>query len=178
MTSVLIVDDDAAIREALSEALTDLGHTPVTVTGGAAALSWLERHQADAVLLDLRMPGMDGMEVLRRIRATPSAPPVVILTAVPTSSNTTEAMRLGAADHLAKPIGRADLSALLNRVLAAPEKTRPSPTADHADEMIGVSAGMREVQKTIGLLADSDATAGLLTGYVHRGESRIAQFSR
>jgi CheY-like chemotaxis protein len=61
MASVLIVDDDAAIREALSEALADLGHIPTTVTGGAAALSWLERHRADAVLLDLRMPGMDGM---------------------------------------------------------------------------------------------------------------------
>jgi two-component system NtrC family response regulator len=174
MTSILIVDDDAAIREALSEALSDLGHTPAAVTGGEAALSWLERHRADAVLLDLRMPGMDGMEVLRRIRATASAPPVVILTAVPTSSNTIEAMRLGAADHLAKPIGRADLSALLNRVLATPETAHPSKAMDDTDELIGVSGLMREVQKTIGLLADSDATV-LITGETGTGKEIVAR---
>ena len=86
MANVLIVDDDAAIREALAEALTDLGHTPSAVPGGEAGLSWLDRNRADAVLLDLRMPDMDGMEVLRRIRTRPKPPPVVILTAVPTSS--------------------------------------------------------------------------------------------
>jgi DNA-binding NtrC family response regulator len=174
MASVLIVDDDAAIRDALSEALADLGHVPATATGGAAALSWLERHRADAVLLDLRMPGMDGMEVLRRIRATPSAPPVVILTAVPTSTNTIEAMRLGAADHLAKPIGRADLSALLSRVLAARGTAKPSALTDQADDLIGISAVMREVQKTIGLLADSDATV-LITGETGTGKEIVAQ---
>jgi len=174
MASILIVDDDAAIREALSEALADLGHMPTTVTGGAAALLWLERHRADAVLLDLRMPGMDGMEVLRRIRAAPNAPPVVILTAVPTSGNTIEAMRLGAADHLAKPIGRADLRALLSRVLPTRETAQPTATSDHADDLIGISAVMREVQKTIGLLADSDATV-LITGETGTGKEVVAQ---
>jgi len=96
MATILIVDDDPAIREALSETLSDLGHMPAAVIGGAEALLWLERRRADAVLLDLRMPGMDGMEVLRRIRGKTSPPPVVILTAVPTSTNTIEAMRLGA----------------------------------------------------------------------------------
>ncbi len=97
--------------------LRDLGHQPAEAADGEAALAWLSRHQADAVLLDLRMPGMDGMEVLRRIRAKPAAPPVAVLTAVPTSDNTIEAMRLGAADHLAKPIGRDGLRALLSRML-------------------------------------------------------------
>jgi two-component system NtrC family response regulator len=174
MANILIVDDDAAIREALSEVLTDLGHTPAAMAEGAAALSWLERHRADAVLLDLRMPGMDGMEVLRRIRASPGPPPVVILTAVPTTSNTIEAMRLGAADHLAKPIGRADLSALLARVLAIPTTIQPATAADHGDELIGVSAVMREVEKTIGLLADSDATV-LITGETGTGKEVVAR---
>jgi DNA-binding NtrC family response regulator len=174
MANVLIVDDDAAIRESLSEALTDLGHTPATATGGAAGLSWLDQHQADGVLLDLRMPGMDGLEVLRRIRTMPNPPPVVILTAVPTSSNTIEAMRLGAADHLTKPIGRADLSALLGRMLAVPERAQPSEAADHADELIGVSAVMREVTKTIGLLADSDTTV-LITGETGTGKEVVSR---
>jgi CheY-like chemotaxis protein len=72
MPSILIVDDDIAIREALSEALADLGHTPSAVADGAAALAWLAHHHADAVLLDLRMPGLDGMEVLRRIPVAPT----------------------------------------------------------------------------------------------------------
>jgi DNA-binding response OmpR family regulator len=82
------------------------GTGPPRQRTAAAALTWLSRHRADAVLLDLRMPGMDGMEVLARIRAQPGARPVAVLTAVPTSDNTIEAMRLGAVDHLAKPIGR------------------------------------------------------------------------
>jgi DNA-binding NtrC family response regulator len=164
MPTVLIVDDDAALRRAVATALTDLGHDAAQAENGGAALTWLSRHRADAVLLDLRMPGMDGLEVLRRIRARDDTLPVVIVTAVPTSTNTIEAMRLGAADHLAKPVGREELRALLDRVLphantaAQPAKLR----AVSEDELIGLSSAMREVQKAIGLLADSNATVMLL----------------
>ena len=175
MPSILIVDDDPAIRDALWEALTDLGLTPAAAGDGTAALTWLEQHRADAVLLDLRMPGLDGLEVLRRIRALPKPPPVVILTAVPTTSNTIEAMRLGAADHLAKPIGRADLSTLLNRILSAPASIQsPSARVDDGSGLIGLSGPMREVQKTIGLLADSDATV-LITGETGTGKEVVAR---
>jgi two-component system NtrC family response regulator len=75
VANILIIDDEPAIREAVSETLTDLGHSPTAVADGTAALSWLEQHHADAVLLDLRMPGMDGMEVLRRISS--ETPPAV-----------------------------------------------------------------------------------------------------
>jgi hypothetical protein len=69
---------------------------------------------------------MDGIEVLRRIRALADPPPVAVLTAVPTSANTIEAMRLGAADHVAKPIGREDLMALLARMLSGFEMFDPT----------------------------------------------------
>jgi DNA-binding NtrC family response regulator len=174
MPSILIVDDDIAIREALSEALADLGHTPCSVADGAAALAWLAHHRADAVLLDLRMPGLDGMEVLRRIRSQTDPPPVAVLTAVPTSANTIEAMRLGAVDHLAKPIGREELSALVTRVLAATGETQSAPAMVGTDELIGSSAAWREVQKTIGLLADNDATV-LLLGETGTGKEVIAR---
>ncbi len=181
MATILIVDDDAALRRALAIALTDLGHTAAEAPDGEAALAWLSRHRADAVLLDLRMPGMDGMEVLRRIRARPGAPPVAILTAVPTSDNTIEAMRLGAADHLAKPIGREGLRALLSRMLPMPEPvaSAPSPAsvaraATREGGIIGASAAMRDVQKAIGLLADSDATV-LLLGETGTGKEVVAQ---
>jgi DNA-binding NtrC family response regulator len=120
------------------------------------------------------MPGMDGMEVLRRIRATPSPPPVIVLTAVPTSANTIEAMRLGAADHLAKPLGRADLSMLLDRVLSTATPIEPLTTAEQDCDLIGVSVAMREVQKTIGLLADNDATV-LITGETGTGKEVVAR---
>ena len=176
MATILIVDDDTALRSAIAMALADLGHQPKEAGDGDAALIWLSLHQADAVLLDLRMPGMDGMEVLRRIRAKPDAPPVAVLTAVPTSDNTIEAIRLGAADHLAKPIGRDDLRALLSRMLPDPA-TDPGVTSAglvaREGELIGSSAAMRDVQKAIGLLADSDATV-LLLGETGTGKEVVA----
>ncbi len=187
MATILIVDDDEALRRALATALTDLGHQAAEASDGEAALAWLSRHHADAMLLDLRMPGMDGMEVLRRVRARPGAPPVAILTAVPTSDNTIEAMRLGAADHLAKPIGRDGLRALLSRMLPLPEPGpglaisglampgyRKSGAATREGDIIGASAAMRDVQKAIGLLADSDATV-LLLGETGTGKEVVAQ---
>ena len=177
MASILIVDDDAALREALATTLSDLGHEPALAADGEAALAYLSRHRPDPVLLDLRMPGMGGMEVLRRIRGRPEAPPVAVLTAVATSDNTIEAMRLGAADHLAKPIGRDGLRALLSRMLSEPASMPPAaPATEPAreDELIGASAAMREVQKAIGLLADSDATV-LLLGETGTGKDVVAR---
>jgi DNA-binding NtrC family response regulator len=173
--TILIVDDDAALRRAVSTALGDLGHHAAEAQDGEAALAWLVRNAADAVLLDLRMPGMDGLEALRRIRARPDAPPVAVLTAVPTSDNTIEAMRLGAADHLTKPIGREGLRALLERMLPPPEamaRTSEPPVA--GGDLVGSSAGMRDVQKGIGLLADSDATV-LLLGETGTGKEVVAR---
>ncbi len=175
MPTILIVDDDAALRDSLAEALADLGHNPAEAADGEAALAWLQRRRADAVLLDLRMPGLDGMEVLRRIQASPDPPPVAVLTAVPTAANTIEAMRLGAADHLAKPIGRADLAALIERLLPAGPVAQPAaPARDAEADLVGSSAAMREVQKQIGLLADSDATV-LITGETGTGKEVVAR---
>lgn len=175
MAIVLIVDDDEALRRAVATTLSDLGHQPEQAEDGEAALAWLSRHHADAVLLDLRMPGLDGMEVLRRIRARPDAPPVAVITAVPTGENTIEAMRLGAADHLAKPVGRDGLRALLARMLPAPGAD-PMPAASGTateGSLIGSSAAMRDVQKAVGMLADSDATV-LLLGETGSGKEVVA----
>ena len=172
MANVLIVDDDPALREGLSEALTDLGHAPQTASTGREGLAALSE-KVDAVLLDLNMPGMDGIEVLRRIRSQESPPAVVVLTAFASAENTIEAMRLGAFDHLTKPIGRDELKALLERL---PSRRRPVATASKGslDTLIGSSEGMRRVQKAIGLAADSQSTV-LIFGETGTGKELVAR---
>ena len=174
MPSILIVDDDAALREGMAETLADFGHVALQAGDGAAALAVLAAAPVDAVLLDLRMPGMDGLEVLARIRAAADAPPVAVLTAVATAANTIEAMRLGAADHLSKPVGRAALAALLDRLLPAAQPAMPAAAPTVREELVGASAAMREVQKTIGLLTDSDATV-LIAGETGTGKEVVAR---
>lgn len=177
MATILIVDDDAALRESLAETLFDLGHRAVQAVNGLA-LDIAAREQIDAVLLDLRMPGADGLEILRRLRADRiMAPPVAILTAYATSANTIEAMRLGAFDHLVKPIGRDDLFSLVSRMLRSRTVRDPfsaAMPADNNNDLIGPSAAMRSVEKTIGLVADSDTTV-LITGETGTGKEVVAR---
>ena len=133
MPNVLIIDDDPAMREALAEASEDLGFAPRLAASGVAALALLEAESVDAVILDLRMPGMDGLEVLPTpaIAAHP-LPPVTVLTAHATAQNTIEAMRLGAFDHLTKPISRSELKRVLDGMaalkidVAAPSRDEPA----------------------------------------------------
>jgi DNA-binding NtrC family response regulator len=175
MAVVLIVDDDAELRADICDTLRDLGHTPVPAADGASALAALDRGDITAVLLDLRMPGMGGMEVLERIRTRKSPPRVAVLTAVPTAENTIQAMRLGAIDHLAKPIRRAELADLVARMLPTADEAAVTPEARVASgELVGVSAAMREVQKAIGKLADVEATV-LITGETGTGKELIAR---
>ncbi len=172
MATVLIVDDDAALREGLAETLTDLGHAVHTAASGREALAAVSP-DTDAVLLDLRMPGgMDGIEVLRRIRARDEAPPVIVLTAYASPENTIEAMRLGAFDHLVKPIGRDTLSALLGRL--PPRASPASESTSTAEGLIGTSEAMRRVQKQIGLAADAESTV-LIRGETGTGKELVAR---
>ena len=123
---------------ALGEALTDMGHEARLADCGATALAALEQDSIDAALVDLRMPGMDGLELLARIRERPRAPPVAVLTAYATAHNTIEAMRLGAFDHLTKPIGREELARVLTTMLAVGAEQR-SPGAAGESELVGSS---------------------------------------
>lgn len=180
MTAVLIVDDEKNLRDGLSEAVRDLGYEPLAAASGREALAITATSKPAAVLLDLRMPDMDGLEVLTRLRAGADGAnvPVAIITAYATAANTIEAMRLGAFDHLTKPIGREDLASLLTRMIrsrAPKSRTRDLPDPDGFPEtLIGSSRSMREVQKTIGLVADSDATV-FITGETGTGKEVVAR---
>jgi two-component system NtrC family response regulator len=180
MTAVLIVDDEKDLRDGLAEAVRDLGYEALAAASGREALAITATSKPAAVLLDLRMPDMDGLDVLTRLRAGADGAnvPVAIITAYATAANTIEAMRLGAFDHLTKPIGREDLASLLTRMIrsrAPKSRTRDLPDPDGFPEtLIGSSPSMREVQKTIGLVADSDATV-LITGETGTGKEVVAR---
>ncbi len=174
MAIVLIVDDDSAMRHAIGEAVTDMGHAVRLAESGAAALTALDQHRIDAALIDLRMPGMDGLELLARIRERSSAPPVAVLTAHATAHNTIEAMRLGAFDHLTKPIGREALSRVLAAMLEAGAEKRMSTPDTSQTELIGTSEAIRSVQKSIGRLAASNVTV-LITGETGTGKELAAR---
>lgn len=173
MPRLLIIDDDDAVRESLAETLTAARFEVLEAASGRQGLSVLSSEPVDGVFLDLRMPGMDGLEVLRRARETGKTPLFVVLTAHATAGNTIEAMRLGAFDHLTKPIARADLLAIAERIAKAsserPVQRKPSP-----DVMVGVSAAMRDVQKIIGRVADGKTTI-LITGETGTGKEVIAR---
>jgi DNA-binding NtrC family response regulator len=180
MTVVLIVDDEKALRDALSEAVRDLGYDPVVASSGREALAVAAQTNPDAALLDLRMADMDGLQVLIRLHSAAGGAklPIAIITAYATAANTIEAMRLGAFDHLTKPIGREDLASLLERMIrsrtAKPVHPVPSGAENVSDDLIGSSSSMREVQKTIGLVADSDTTV-LITGETGTGKEVVAR---
>jgi DNA-binding NtrC family response regulator len=115
--SVLIVDDEKNIRLTLSQALETLALDIDTAVNGEEALAKLKEKPARLVLLDLKMPGMDGMEVLRRIRKSRSPARVIIITAHGTIESAVEAMKLGAVDFIQKPFAPKEIRAMVTKVL-------------------------------------------------------------
>jgi two-component system response regulator MprA len=114
---LLVVDDDASVREALALVLGIDGFDVTTAEDGREAIRTLERHQTDAVILDVLMPGLDGLEVCRRMRARGDRTPVLMLTARAEVSERVAGLEAGADDYLAKPFAREELIARLRALL-------------------------------------------------------------
>ena len=117
-TRVLVVDDEPRMAASIALALTRAGHDCETRGSGAEALALLEQRSADVVVTDWRMPGMDGLELLRRIRDRDPKLPVILLTAFGSVPSAVEAMREGAFDYITKPFDNDELRALVDRALA------------------------------------------------------------
>ncbi|MDQ7978862.1 sigma-54 dependent transcriptional regulator [Paraburkholderia sp. SARCC-3016] len=182
MATILIIDDDDAFREGLAETVQDLGHSPIEATSGEEAFEQLRARSApDCIFLDFRLPRADGLAVLKTLRTTPGLQtvPVVMLTAHATSDNTIGAMRLGAFEHLTKPVGRDEIAALLRRILSAQVGTPVARVfADEVSmrepQLLGVSEAMREVQKRLGRAAGTNSTV-LITGETGTGKEIAAR---
>lgn len=115
--SILIVDDESNIRLTLSQALETLGVEIDSAANGEEAIEKLKKKEFIIVLLDLRMPGMSGMEVLAKLRETRPDIRVIIMTAYGTVESAVEAMKLGASDFIEKPFVPNEIRALVSRVL-------------------------------------------------------------
>lgn len=122
---ILIVDDDRTTLRMLSLPLEAAGYTIATASDGAAALARLARTRFDLVLLDVWMPGMDGLEVLARLRGAPSRPRVVVMTADDAPETLLRAVREHAFRYVTKPVEPAELCAVVASVLASPPDLRP-----------------------------------------------------
>ena len=114
---ILIVDDEKNICLTLSQALETLEIETDTALNGDEALAKLQNKEFGLILLDLRMPGMDGMEVLRRVREIRPDIRVIILTAYGTIESAVEAMKLGAVDFIQKPFSPEEIRELVSRVM-------------------------------------------------------------
>jgi two-component system NtrC family response regulator len=181
MARILIIDDDAAFLATLQATLRSLGHSVIALDNGAAGVAQLREGGVDMAFVDFRMPGMDGIAVLRarQDHATARQVPLVMLTAYASSSNTIEAMTLGAFDHLVKPVGRAEIVEVVQRALHsaadAPEPGAASlAPAEEADALIGHSPAMRTVHKRIGLAAGAELPV-LITGETGTGKELAAR---
>lgn len=181
MARVLLVDDDASLREVLSFAIEELGHEVSAHAGGESALAEIEIQTPDVVVTDLKMPGIDGLELLRRVRATLPATPVIILTAFGTIEDAVEAMKEGAHHYLTKPYRREELGVAIEqalerrRLLLENQSLRDRLRAQQRRiELVAISPAMQDVAQMIQRIAPSDATV-LITGESGSGKEVVAR---
>jgi two-component system response regulator MprA len=130
---ILVVDDEPAVRDAVRRALVLSGYTVDVADGGGAAVAALAAEAPDAVVLDVAMPGVDGLEVCRRLRASGDRTPVLMLTARDTVADRVEGLDAGADDYLVKPFALEELLARLRALLRRTSPAEPGSQLRFAD---------------------------------------------
>jgi two-component system response regulator AtoC len=177
---VLVAEDDARARESLRALLEEEGYQVELAADGEAASALLQRQSFDAVLADVRMPGKDGLSLLREIRRQPTPPAVLVMTAFGNSAIAIEAMKLGAYDYLTKPLHFDELLIQLERAVAGRrqarelEALRAEAAGPEQPAVVGDSAAMQQVYKLIGKVAPTDSTV-LIQGESGTGKELVAR---
>jgi two-component system response regulator PilR (NtrC family) len=179
--AILVADDEPGVRESLAEVLRDAGYTVRTAADGAAALAALDEQEFSVVVTDLRMPGADGLSVLRRAHDVSPQTVVLVMTAHGSVETAVEALRVGAADYLLKPVVFEDMLAKVERALEhrqvawqAQMLRRQVDAHYDVEGLVGTSAAMREVHELIKKVAPTQSTV-LITGESGTGKEVVAR---
>jgi DNA-binding NtrC family response regulator len=178
MARVLVADDERSICEAFSSLLAAEGHEALVASSGTEALRMVRDEAPDAVFLDVRMPGLDGLAVLREIARSDPSLPVIIMTAWGTLETAAAALGSNAFDYLGKPLDIGQLRAVLARALHRPAARTRSvgvvPEVDARPALVGQSRPMQEIFKHIVLLAGNDLNV-LVLGDSGTGKELVAR---
>jgi nitrogen regulation protein NR(I) len=171
LSKILIIDDDDQLRKSFHKLLVQEGYSIESAASGEAGIAMLRQNPQDLVILDMRLPGMNGFEVFQVIHEIEPKLPVIIMTAYGTTETAIEATKMGAFDYILKPFDIPEMLTIINQALEAGRFMRSPIDMNGAtdtfsrDAIIGRSAPMQEVYKTIGRVASTEATVLI------RGES-------
>jgi DNA-binding NtrC family response regulator len=178
---ILVVDDEASAREALKALLEDTGYAVETAPEGFKALGILEEWECDVLLTDLRMPMMDGLELIQKAQNEDPGLACIVMTAFGSIENAVEAMKAGADDYVTKPLSFDAVEILLDRTMQRLEMQRELQELRDQDQserrdskIVGNSPAIEEVTAMIDQVAGSQATV-LVTGESGTGKELVAE---
>jgi two-component system nitrogen regulation response regulator GlnG len=175
VSSLLVVDDEESICWGISRLGESLGHEVVSASSAEQAFDLLERRAPDVIVLDVRLPGMDGLAAIERFQRVLGSVPIIVITAYGDLGTAVEAVRRGAFDYIAKPFDAQKVKQALVRALVSEHDHAPVATVPtQVEGMVGRSAAMQEVYKQIALAAVSDV-AVLLVGESGTGKELAAR---
>lgn len=180
MAKVLVADDEHGICQAFAALLQREGHIALLAASGEEALALVRSDAPDLAFLDVKMPGMSGLDVLAQLRDTHPDLPVIVMTAHGTMDTAITAVKHGAFDYIGKPVELSQVRKLLQRALHKPDLNVPPdlppdiPTAAGEDALVGESAAMQEIFKLVSLLTQNQMTV-LVTGETGVGKELVAR---
>jgi DNA-binding NtrC family response regulator len=174
MARILVIDDESSICWGVAQLGKRMGHEVDTAASAEQGLDAAARQTPDLILLDVRLPGMDGLAAIPHLRAKAPQSPIVVMTAHGDLSTAVEAVRQGAFDYVAKPFDLLQIERTVERALARPASTEVQDVDVQADGLVGRTSAMQEVFKRIALVAATDACV-MLAGASGTGKELVAR---